>query len=439
MQSKQNILDELKIFKTIKENRITVDHIIFVLFCGLFFSLPLGTSPPAICGALGISLWIFSGRFYKKRDTYFNQTWFWPVMALILITWAGVIYTPDFDLGLEYALKTHYWLLSFALASISFSICSSEVLIKSFLAGLFLNTVAAAAQLFGYLSAGLESTGPVSSIKIFYYKNKFVGISGYTTLPLLLVLGILMASYYFGKMNDLKGKVLIAFLMATFLFHLAILESRGGYLVFILFTPWICANLIKFKKRNLLKIALASLLMAPLIFASPIVRKESGKLVKSIKYYSSSNSQYAWGRRYAGQQDRFHMWNGALHIFLDHPIFGVGTGGYLKTMKDREVPEWPTGLIYHPHNNFLHMAASNGVIGLVALIWFFGVILKNGWVWRREPTGFFILAGGLVMLIGGMTDTRILNAGSLTLLSLIAGLQGSLEANDDGFDTHCKS
>jgi O-antigen ligase len=406
--------------------KMNADLLIFLVFCGLFFSLSLGTSPPAICGALGTAIWIFSGLFYRRRHSYLTQSWFRPVAALILITWAGLAYTRDMDLGLEYALKTHYWFYGLALASVSLSVLSSDILIKSFLSGLLVNTAAAAGQVLGYLSAGLEKTGAASGIRIFKYHNKFTGLSGYTTLPLLLVLGILMGSYYFGRTKDRRGKVLAALLMALFLFHLAILESRGGYLVFILMTPLIASNLIAFGRGKTFKILLASTLMACLIFASPVVRKRTGDLVKSLKYYTRENSSYAWGRKYAGQQDRFYMWHGAVRIFLEHPFRGVGTGGYLKIMKEREDPDWPSNPLAHPHNNFLHMAVSNGVPGVLALAWLFWVILRNGWTGRREPGGFFVLAGGLVMFIGGMTDTRILNAGSMTLLALVTGLQVSI-------------
>jgi hypothetical protein len=68
-------------------------------------------------------------------------------------------------------------------------------------------------------------------------------------------------------------------------------------------------------------------------------------------------------------------------------------------------------------------------LGLAVFGWFFWVLLKYGWRSRRDLAGFFVLSATLVILIGGLTDTHILDAGGGCLLSITAGFS-ALHEND---------
>ncbi len=79
--------------------------------------------------------------------------------------------------------------------------------------------------------------------------------------------------------------------------------------------------------------------------------------------------------------------------------------------------------IDHPHNNLLYMAASFGIPGVVVFCWLFWVLLKIGWRHRGETLDFFTLSSTLVILVGGLTETHLLDAGGVFLLAVTAGLQ----------------
>jgi O-antigen ligase len=120
------------------------------------------------------------------------------------------------------------------------------------------------------------------------------------------------------------------------------------------------------------------------------------------------------------------MWRWAAKLFLQHPLLGVGTGGYQQATLDAG---GDVG-VAHPHNNVLYVAANYGLLGLAVFGWFFWVLLKYGWRHRQESAGFFVLAATLVILIGGATDTHILDAGGRALLSIATGFLASLTAGD---------
>jgi O-antigen ligase len=117
------------------------------------------------------------------------------------------------------------------------------------------------------------------------------------------------------------------------------------------------------------------------------------------------------------------MWRWALTLFLDHPLVGVGTGCY----RDAILSAGGEVAVDHPHNNLLYVASSYGMVGLVVFGWLFWTLLRIGWRNRDRTVGFFVLASCLVLLLGGMTDTHILDSGGAFLLSMTTGLTTGLQ------------
>jgi O-antigen ligase len=74
----------------------------------------------------------------------------------------------------------------------------------------------------------------------------------------------------------------------------------------------------------------------------------------------------------------------------------------------------------------LYMAVSYGLIGVAVFIWFFWEILRNALKERDTALGYFILCTALVLLINGLFNTTILDAGTVLLWSLAVGLQRAL-------------
>jgi len=80
------------------------------------------------------------------------------------------------------------------------------------------------------------------------------------------------------------------------------------------------------------------------------------------------------------EQRALLLWAGVL-MFLDHPLLGVGPGGFA-TELDRYAPLLPRlwDLKPTPHNAYVQMAAETGVVGLVALVLFLVAFFR---VFRR--------------------------------------------------------
>lgn len=328
------------------------------------------------------------------------------MIPFAILPWLGLIYTPDpWGFGIDYAGKTYYWLFCLALASLSFKNIELRWLIEAFLLGLAVNACVGIMQFAGVIAPK---------------QGWFSGLTrGYNTLTVYLVLGILICAFYFREAEEQKKRFGLIVLMMLYFFHLIIMEGRAGYLTFILLFPFMIKTL--FRKVSMWEIALVCVLIVGGMSFSPVVKKRIELTVSQLKYHMSAAPDKAWGREYTVHQDRFYMWKGAIQLFLENPLIGVGTGGYSASLKETRDSDDP--VIAHPHNNILYMATSYGMIGIVLFIWLFWELLRNGWKEKNTLVGHLVLCAALVLFLNGLFNTTILDAGTVLLLTLVVGLQ----------------
>ncbi len=396
-----------------KRRPVTAETLIFWAFMGAFAGMPTGTSPPTACGLAAVGIWLLSGKVLREIPGLARRKWVRPVLLLVLLPWIGLVYSPDpGGLGLDYAGKTYYWLFCFALAGCCPQTGRRRWLINAFLLGLAVNAVFGALQLIGVLA-------PIETV--------YSGLGrGYSTLAAYLVVGILILSFDYRQAVHIKWRMGLALLMAFYFFHLVILQGRTGYLTFLVLSPLIVRNL--FHRARGWKIAVVCLLLAGSMFLSPVVRQRVSDSIATLRYHLSVRPDKAWGRVYSPHQDRFFMWHSAVRIFREHPLLGVGTGGYQTRVHQLSPPGTP--LFAHPHNDFLYMAASYGLVGVLAFVWFFAGLIRAAWRCRDTAVGYFVFSVALVVLVSGLFNAQMLDAGMAFLLAVATGMQAWLRAEE---------
>lgn len=103
--------------------------------------------------------------------------------------------------------------------------------------------------------------------------------------------------------------------------------------------------------------------------------------------------------------ERLKTWGATIEMIKDHPVFGVGGGGY-RTALERYREHWGLRSRPHAHNNFLQQTAEHGLFGLAAFLAIWVVILRSAWQsWRSglpEPYRGW-LAGSAMAIVGFLT------------------------------------
>lgn len=400
------------LMESIRLKQLGVADLILLISGISFLTMALGTTPPVIGGVLAAAVWIFSGRALTTIPQFFAERWFWPVLLLLLLPWIGLLYSPDVrGLGWDYAGKTHYWLYGLALAALPrlhpparFAV---ELLLHAFLLGLAFNALVGFLQFAGWVP---PQNGWYSGLG-----------RGYSTLSAYLIIGILLTSFYFRQLRG-RLRLLALALMIIYFLHLILLEGRTGYVTFAVVSPLIAWQLLP--RQNWPALVLVCTVLVVGMLFSPVVQQRLALTWEQLSYHHRENPDVAWGRAYTVHQDRFYMWMGAWRVFRTSPWIGVGTGGYATTLYSLDEGQAP--FIAHPHNDFLYMAANYGLVGMAAFIWFFAVVLQRAWASRDTAVGYFTLASTLVVLISGLFNAQILDAGMAYLVAVIVGLQRNI-------------
>ena len=399
--------------------KINPDILIWAGYSGMFFFLPIATSPTVICGMFILTVWIVSGKFLKDIKLWLKSDMKIPMLLFILLPWIGLIYTPVLQEGLNVALKTHYWLFAIALMPLLLSRIEApdpgikgnpDLIIKMFLSGLVVNSAISILQFLSLvpLKRGLP-TGLLG------------GGSAHIPFSLLLTTGILISSFYFLKARPWKVRLIYAFFMVQFFVTMSFIGARSGYMALILLSPLIVYNIIG--RRHFFWILLGSIIIISLLFLSPTVQSRVSKIKDDLLQYKQGNVNTSIGLR-------LHMWEIALSEIKKNPLIGMGTAGFIKSWEIyKKDPSLPFFIHGNPHNSFLYMMVSFGILGLLSFCWLLFIMLRNGWKKRDSSLGFAVFVFTMIFVIGSLVDTPLLSIAAAHAFSLFAGIAGAIDAS----------
>jgi O-antigen ligase len=188
----------------------------------------------------------------------------------------------------------------------------------------------------------------------------------------------------------------------------SVLLSLSRTAWFGIFLTTIILIYLTIKKKKVFFISLLGMLGAGvgLYFFNQIVHARLNAIVSDILLFST-------GRAKTNIGERFLMWKAAFRMFLSNPLVGVGTGDYVPTMSRYMASgEFPSYLaeFNQPHNMYLFALATNGLMGLSALLYIFYRGLRYALplfksVDEKRLFAFLATATTVHFMIAGMTDS----------------------------------
>ena len=203
------------------------------------------------------------------------------------------------------------------------------------------------------------------------HKNQF-------SISLFLMLPFLFSSLFILERNWKKLNVIVLLLVLILIF---ILQTRAVWIA--LFFSGIIASsllLLSFSKNGLIdmnsklvkKLLVSVLAIFALLLVLFIVLPEVG-LIKLVSTRISS----IFDLGSSSNEGRLQMWDATYRLFLDNQIIGVG-GGNWKISIYPYYSEYLPSVFKHwrnPHNDFLGIAAEKGILGLLAFIAMFAMLI----------------------------------------------------------------
>jgi O-antigen ligase len=182
----------------------------------------------------------------------------------------------------------------------------------------------------------------------------------------------------------------------------------------ILLTSLVMAFLVgKNRKVFFMTVGVVTAICLSAYLFIPFVQERIHMIGSDISTYSAGESVTS------SLAARFLMWKAALLMFLSNPLTGVGSGDYVPTMAAYvNAGQFPHFLLdfNQPHNMYLFALATNGLPGLIALLYVFYRILKlaipvmqsseeSGDRINKRLFAFLATATAVHFLIAGLTDS----------------------------------
>ncbi|MBI3775399.1 MAG: O-antigen ligase family protein [Gammaproteobacteria bacterium] len=243
-------------------------------------------------------------------------------------------------------------------------------------------------------------------------------------MSLLLAALSLAASGYFSKIH--RGLLAVPGLAAVMGMCGSFLSgSRGGWLALpalaIVFA-WYARDKLKAWQLAALGVLLTAFCVAAWYAPQSGMRTRIDVAQQEISgYFNQHEVDTSVGAR-------LEMWKAAWMIFRQHPVLGVGMGGFAvekQALIDAGKLDPAIASYLHPHNEYAAALATRGIIGFISLLALFGIIGKVFYDMARRPQPAVQRVGvaGLIVVvsfahfgISGDTFDRTLPITFFTLL-----------------------
>jgi hypothetical protein len=324
-----------------------------------------------------------------QKETLRRGLSFLPPLALLsLAAFLSTVYSPFREEGIKETIQLVYLLVVFIFAAAYFS--SMERLLKASDVFAVVAIVMALIDLVQYLTVKIIT--PSITVKIgrgiqiiTEYPNIFMGnerdinvarisilslsavASATYIIPTILICLILLVAWRFlpEQRRTWQRKLLYISAVVGGLFIWYISHGRAAQLVLpaCLFVLWFLYKHISWKQVLLAGLVLAILggILVPIVFP-----RWRGGLDPA---FSSNAGHYA-------------QWLTSLQMFTQKPLFGYGPNAFVLVVEDKlSFAGIITGVSGRAdtHNVILKTAAELGLAGLIALLWFFSLLLIKGW------------------------------------------------------------
>ncbi|HEY6281860.1 MAG TPA: O-antigen ligase family protein [Burkholderiales bacterium] len=330
----------------------------------LGFTIPVSTALDSILLGLLLACWLIGAGYHEKWRLIRGNPVVWLALALFALLIAGLLYGDrNPGDGLRYLGKYKELLLIALLIP-----CFQDERIRR--RGLLAFVLALVLTLLFSYAIGIGLLP-----EYFFFPSKSPGLTGPmnpVTFKLSITHNILMAiaAFLFAQMARHASatgiRVVWGVLSALAVFNvLFMVQGRTGYLILALLLAYFFYDMWKWKG-----LALAAML-GSLLFAGAYLGSDTfhSRITKAANEFSQWRpDQLAAVGDSVGL--RMEWYKNSLEIIRDHPVFGVGTGGFPKAYAEK-VKGTDMLVPANPHNEYLLIATQTGLFGLTLLLYLF--------------------------------------------------------------------
>lgn len=291
--------------------------------------------------------------------------------VMLLFSLLGMFSSLLSDSIFQSVLKVFQYILVFLcyfiLLQIKFNKREIKEICNYFILGMVLSSFIGLLQKFTnvpwvWSQSVINSSTGVGRITAFF--NNTNGYGGYLCVGLIILLGSLLL-----EKNKMKSVLFQISIFLLLLVNLIFTGSEGSIISFVISTFIILLYKI-IDVRKVFFIVLPSIIFILLLSFNIINSNFSQSLINVLV-----------------EQGRWILWEGAIRIFMDTPFYGIGFYQFPEVLKEYGVysqygAAWP-----HPHNLFLDLIVTVGILGSVIFIMLLVCIIKHVLVMKKSIWG----------------------------------------------------
>ncbi|WP_158904660.1 O-antigen ligase [Burkholderia sp. L27(2015)] len=229
-----------------------------------------------------------------------------------------------------------------------------------------------------------------------------ISVRNYVTQSMTFSVGVFSAAMLLrqsGVLSPAKKGFLLASIVLLAINALFVMTGRSGYLVMAMCGVAYALSLLpkeRFGIKHLAAIVLPVVAVCIAVLAIPISRDRLQEGLNQAEHYQTA------GVTSVGI--RVIFLKNTLKMIEEHPLFGVGTGGFRAAYEQQVagVKGWEATSTTDPHNQFLKIFAEEGIVGLVIFLAFIASAF-----WQRAAEPFRILGLGVLC---GWCATSLFNS-----------------------------
>lgn len=392
--------------------KISPEYILYLCTTALFFVTPLSSSLKSIFLSLTVAIIILTPRFRQELSNLLANKYFLSVILLVMLAAIGCVWSPAIQA--EKFLVFEKWSKLLYLPCLVVALKNpkhQQMAINAFILAMVITCCCSL-----YLKiAGIHGGGKMEVDGVF--RNH-------------IMTGIMVAfAAYLAGIAFLRSKKLPRVLyLLTFLLTTAhiffINESRTGYAIYLLLFILLVIQYASWRQ------ALLAVLAICVIFAISFYVNNQCKERVELAYQQLHN--YSQDKNTSlGFRIQFHDF--ATKIFQEKPLIGQGTGSFTyKFRVEDPVPAWThdenhSGRLLEPHGQYWLVAAEFGIIGLLALLFFYLELAYR--TYNLDKMRPIAIALFIMLIFGNLSDSLLFYSGSGYFFILFFALAFSEQAN----------
>ena len=371
------------------------------------FTLPISTALDNVLLALLLACWLASGHWRAKYASVRGNPVALAALAYLALMALGLLWSPDpLHDGLTYFKKYSDLLLIPMLVTVFTDPQDRRRGLLALAAAIALTLLASLALSIGALPTGGIITGEPANPTVF---------KKHITQNILMAFGCLLFAELAGAAVTSQLRLLWSALAALAAFNvLFLVQGRTGYLVLAALAVLYLSTRLRWR----------GLLTAVVLVAAGFVSayELSPAFHQRVSIGMGEMSQFRAGEaQQGGVSERLAFYHNTLALIRDHPILGVGTGGFVHAYAAR-VQGTAMQPTRNPHNQYLLTTAEVGVVGLALLLLLFAQEWRCSA--RLPDERSRTLARGLVLtiMVGSLFNSLLIDHVESLLFAWLSGL-----------------